>query len=392
MTTVYSNRNNRSTISALFINRIQNGVQPTRTELQRLGYVSSDSPSRSASASSSKMPANHLKSGTPPPGCPMHADGSATKVPGSNTGAGGGSFAAVASKSKDAMRSKKDGAAACPVPHDQRNAYVDSDKSATVDLNPLNNMPYLSQEAASSQQGLLSTERTVSSIPRSAISAAPGASPYDAPVSACPVPHDQRGDWKGKGKAAAANEEEAEATRWEYPSPQQFYNALVKKGWETPEENVEMMVLIHNFLNERAWQEIVEWEKVAGTDVSKIQLARFTGRPGTLSPKARLQGYLAWLFPSKYSQEPPFDRHDWIVQRPPPAPADSVEPPSEAELKARQIRYIIDYYEAPSETDEDEATFNLDVRPALDSFDAIRLRAKKAFAEQQEQQQQQKSS
>jgi hypothetical protein len=51
------------------------------------------------------------------------------------------------------------------------------------------------------------------------------------------------------------------ADKWEYPSPQQFYNALVRKGWETPEEHVETMVEIHNFLNERAWQEVLKWER-----------------------------------------------------------------------------------------------------------------------------------
>jgi Cytochrome c/c1 heme lyase len=47
----------------------------------------------------------------------------------------------------------------------------------------------------------------------------------------------------------------------EYPSPQQFYNAFVRKGWETPEEHVETMVEIHNFLNEEAWQEVLKLEK-----------------------------------------------------------------------------------------------------------------------------------
>src|SRR5256885_2278525 len=49
---------------------------------------------------------------------------------------------------------------------------------------------------------------------------------------------------------------------WEYPSPQQFYNALVRKGWETPEDSVKTMVDIHNFLNEAAWNEILKWESV----------------------------------------------------------------------------------------------------------------------------------
>ncbi|MCO5590576.1 hypothetical protein L7F22_044547 [Adiantum nelumboides] len=55
---------------------------------------------------------------------------------------------------------------------------------------------------------------------------------------------------------------EDDGSKWEYPSPQQFYNALVRKGWETPEEHVEMMVLCHNFLNERAWNEVLEWERI----------------------------------------------------------------------------------------------------------------------------------
>jgi hypothetical protein len=37
----------------------------------------------------------------------------------------------------------------------------------------------------------------------------------------------------------------------------------VRKGWETPEEHVETMVEIHNFLNERAWNEVIKWEKRA---------------------------------------------------------------------------------------------------------------------------------
>jgi cytochrome c heme-lyase len=47
---------------------------------------------------------------------------------------------------------------------------------------------------------------------------------------------------------------------WEYPSPQQFYNALRRKGWNTPVNHVEAMVAIHNRLNEDAWAQILKWE------------------------------------------------------------------------------------------------------------------------------------
>ena len=201
----------------------------------------------------------------------------------------------------------KDQRATCPVPHGPRGAMA---PASDAPLNPLNNMPALSQDRAHTQKMELSRERVVSSIPRAKTSAAPGDSPYGAPQ--CPIPHDQQSAPRREGASCPVSHEKGDETPgyWEYPSPQQFYNALVRKGWETPEEHVDMMVLIHNFLNERAWQEIVDWEAMARSDVSQLQLARFQGRPGTLSPRARMFMWLAWLFPDKFSSEPPFDRHD----------------------------------------------------------------------------------
>lgn len=254
--------------------------------------------------------------------------------------------------------------AACPM-HASRGG-------AMAPTNPLNNMPELSQAPAPNQRISLSRERTVSSIPRAPSSPAPGDSPYGP--ATCPVDHGGKSKSSGgcpvdHGQGNSQGGEEP--SHWEYPSPQQFYNALVRKGWETPEESVEMMVLIHNFLNERAWQEVVEWERLAGSDISTLQLARFQGRPGTLSPRARIHLWLAWLMPDRFSSEPPFDRHDWVVRR----------APTETNPNGQEVRYVIDYYSAPDESDEDEASFNLDVRPALDSFEAIRTRWKKTLQE-----------
>jgi hypothetical protein len=71
------------------------------------------------------------------------------------------------------------------------------------------------------------------------------------------------------------------------------------------------------------------------------------------------------------SSEPPFDRHDWIVRR----------APSEAHPNGEEVRYIIDYYSDEDGDDSDEASFRLDVRPAVDSFAAARLRWKKTLQE-----------
>lgn len=239
--------------------------------------------------------------------------------------------------------------------------------STLAKLNPLNKMPTLSQERAASQKTILSTDRTTSTIPRSRDSAAPGASPYDKP-SACPVPHEQRATMADGNTKTSQTSKDADGANWEYPSPQQFYNALVRKGWETPEEHVEMMVLVHNFLNERAWREVVEWERDMGADVDKLALARFQGRPGTLSPKARLFSWAAMLAPSKFSSEPPFDRHDWVVRR-----ADK-----------KETRYVIDYYSEPDDPKTDEPVFFLDVRPALDSVDAVQARLRRTWREWRE--------
>jgi cytochrome c heme-lyase len=116
-------------------------------------------------------------------------------------------------------------AASCPVDH------ASSSKSASAEaLDPRNHLPVLTQERSPSQTTDLPTERTASSIPRDG------------------------------------------AGTWEYPSPQQFYNALVRKGWETPENEIETIVQIHNFLNEKAWEEVQKWEAEVNKCVLVTQL------------------------------------------------------------------------------------------------------------------------
>ncbi|KAH9877426.1 hypothetical protein IAQ61_002792 [Plenodomus lingam] len=175
---------------------------------------------------------------------------------------------------------------------------------------------------------------------------------------------------------------------WEYPSPQQMYNAMLRKGYtDTPIDAVESMVGVHNFLNEGAWAEIMGWERrfskgiiegykickrgedmanlMLGTaddpfdtttwDDAKIpppKLLRFTGRPTEMTPKATILQWLGEVMPGKFGTAPPFDRHDWFVERC-------------NENGCQEVRYVIDYYEgAPEPTGE--PVFYLDVRPAVD--------------------------
>lgn len=103
-------------------------------------------------------------------------------------------------------------------------------------------------------------------------------------------------------------------------------------------------------------------------------LAKFQGKPGTLSPKARLNLFLGRIFPSKFNTEPPFDRHDWIVTRP---VLDAEGKPTAQEAEQR---YVIDYYSAGTDADG-YPMFSLDVRPAVDSFGAVSERVRVAVEE-----------
>lgn len=143
---------------------------------------------------------------------------------------------------------------------------------------------------------------------------------------------------------------------WEYPSPQQMYNAMLRKGGgEIPEDAVESMVEVHNFLNEGAWNEVLKWEEPYTEKTHTLpRLLRFTGRPNDISPRAQLLQILGKVYPSKYGMPPPFDRHDWTVLR------------ADKEGKWQQIRYVIDFY-SDEDDEHGEPSFILDVRPALDS-------------------------
>lgn len=213
-------------------------------------------------------------------------------------------------------------------------------------LNPLNNMPFdLSNRRAENQTQDLPLSREASTIP------------------------------KGDGSL------------WEYPSPQQMYNAMLRKGYtDTPADAVESMVSVHNFLNEGAWAEILGWERrfsrglVEGykvckrgeenanaalgqedpldtewreKDIPQPKLLRFTGRPAEPTPKSQILQALGWAFPKKYGTAPPFDRHDWFVQRC-------------GEKGCEEVRYVIDYYEGEPEEESGMPVFFLDVRPAID--------------------------
>ena len=150
---------------------------------------------------------------------------------------------------------------------------------------------------------------------------------------------------------------------WTYPSPEMFYNALSRKNKleGAKEEDMDMVVAIHNNMNESTWAQVMAWESLH--DPSKRgpgeepKLLRFMGRPHDLSPKAQLKMLCG--------HTKPFDRHDWIVDR-----------------GGTEVRYVIDYYHDESQVSVDQKpkhlldttsmkSISVDVRPALDSFQSV---------------------
>ena len=224
--------------------------------------------------------------------------------------------------------------------------------STIAALNPLNQMPSdLSQSREFSTQAIaLPVEREMSSIPR------------------------------GVDENSASKGQEG---NWVYPSPQQMFNAMLRKGYtDTPSDSIEAMVAVHNFLNEGAWAEIVEWERrfsrglLHGWGLSRFgedgsltgamiapsehnssqdppKLLRFMGRSDAVTPKAQLMSMASSIAPSYFGGTLPFDRHDWFVER------------TNRGGKKSEIRYVIDYYSAGVEP-TGEPVFYLDIRPALD--------------------------
>ncbi|CCH40738.1 Cytochrome c-type heme lyase [Wickerhamomyces ciferrii] len=143
---------------------------------------------------------------------------------------------------------------------------------------------------------------------------------------------------------------------WIYPSQKQFFEAMKRKNWDPNASDMGTVVPIHNAVNERAWYHILKWEEGQGSDeCGGVKLTSFKGDSKALTPKARLKLLLG------YSK--PFDRHDWTINR-----------------CGKEIDYVIDFYTGKTNAlNPGMASFYLDVRPKLNSFEGVKLRVLKFF-------------
>ncbi|KAL1849111.1 Cytochrome c1 heme lyase [Diaporthe australafricana] len=186
--------------------------------------------------------------------------------------------------------------------------------------------------------GGLGTDRVISTIPRSQSAGATN--------SACPVNHESE------------TGADAKTGNWVYPSEKMFFDAMKRKGHDTRAKDMRTVVPIHNAVNERAWKEIREWELPYATSTCPQgpMLYSFTGLSTSMSPKARLNTLLGYTAP--------FDRHDWVVDR-----------------CGTKVEYVIDFYAGRPDASRavgGKPSFYLDVRPKLNTWEGVKMRASRA--------------
>jgi cytochrome c heme-lyase len=128
--------------------------------------------------------------------------------------------------------------------------------------------------------------------------------------------------------------------------------------------SISHIIPMHNAVNERAWTLIRNWEGSTSDKCGGPKLASFSGKgAGASTPRAR---WNAWVL----GKREPFDRHDWVVQR----------------CDGSVVEYVIDFYEGKKTETRggrggggEDVSFYLDVRPKLNSFEGVRLRAERLW-------------
>ncbi|CAE7404363.1 cchl [Symbiodinium sp. CCMP2456] len=129
----------------------------------------------------------------------------------------------------------------------------------------------------------------------------------------------------------------ADGSPFMYPSEKQFFASATAKGHTLDPQDMSMVIAIHNAVNERTWQEILKYEGLHRKECAEPKLLRFLGRPGELTPKARLTSF--------FGRTLPFDRHDWHVDR-----------------CGKHVRYVVDFYDG-QQSPTHAVSIHIDARP-----------------------------
>ncbi|KAJ8117736.1 hypothetical protein OPT61_g1134 [Boeremia exigua] len=267
------------------------------------------------------------------------------------------------------MSSQHDEAAAagCPVDHKAREAWLEQARAAgNSQPNPHTSASPPATSAKSQAAAAPATPSPVqqscdsSSLDQSTSSPAPTTTGLlsnlrlgnDREISTIP-----RSMPNAPTERPANNEKDTGADKasgnWIYPSERMFFDAMKRKSFDPQAQDMKAIVPIHNAVNERAWHEIKAWEQGRGSETcGGPKLESFSGLSTSLTPRARWNALLGY--------QPPFDRHDWVVDR-----------------CGTKIEYVIDFYAGktqPGAPPGQGLNFYLDVRPKLNSWEAVKTR------------------
>ena len=146
--------------------------------------------------------------------------------------------------------------------------------------------------AAAAAAAALSTERRASSIPIADPSSVPAHQQGFAAAAAATAASAAVGKQQQSQTQQQSHQDQQQQPVWMYPSEQQFFNAMARKGWAPREADMAAVVAIHNAVNERAWAAVRAWEALHACECPEPKLLRFRGRPKDFSPKARLLNLL----------------------------------------------------------------------------------------------------
>lgn len=255
----------------------------------------------------------------------------------------------------------------CPVDHRTREAWLQAAKANKNKPTPpstpststtpppppaarfsLDTFTWQSSEAPPNARKLrpLPTDREISSIPRAVVS--DPSTLNSAEKAALPTP--PRNNEVETGHDSSSG-------NWIYPSQSQFFDAMKRKGHVANPQDMSSIVPIHNAVNERAWTQILEWEKGWGAErCGGPKLLSFAGDSKKKTPKAY---WNMWVM--GYSA--PFDRHDWVVER-----------------CGKKVEYVIDFYKGrDAEGMGVPLSFFLDVRPKVNSWEGVKMRIARTF-------------
>ncbi|ETB61738.1 hypothetical protein YYC_01565 [Plasmodium yoelii 17X] len=95
---------------------------------------------------------------------------------------------------------------------------------------------------------------------------------------------------------------------WLYPSPQQFYNSLIRKNKDIDKVDVDSVVNIHNDVNEESWKSILKYEHMHKKKCEKVTLQRFCGKFDDLSIKAKFRSIYIDVRPAMRNLSTIWDR------------------------------------------------------------------------------------